>query len=171
MRPASRRVRGNLTVCHRVSRSACNASMVAWGRRPGSRQALRPRQRQQQAASSGRCRAGCSRARWAGRGSYRGHGAGGSAPPRLWPRAQPAPHHGVGKRHARQGGALRQLQPQVPLSVGWASTLGRAVAIFSTAIRARASLTGFLPLPMKASMAWVMASMAVAAVMGSGSPR
>jgi hypothetical protein len=44
------------------------------------------------------------------------------------------------------------------------------MAIFSTAIRARASLTGFLPLPMKASMAWVMASMAVAAVMGSGSP-
>ncbi len=47
---------------------------------------------------------------------------------------------------------------------------GRALAIFSTAIRASASLTGFLAVPIKASMAWVMASMAVAAVILRGSP-
>ena len=43
VRPASTAGCGATTVCHRVSRSARNASMVAWGLpRPGSRQSVRP---------------------------------------------------------------------------------------------------------------------------------
>ncbi|MNQ63100.1 hypothetical protein D3C85_774690 [compost metagenome] len=89
--------------------------------------------------------------------------------PRLWPRACTSPtmelENAMPARVEPSASCSRRA-----LSSGASSTLGRASAIFSTAIRARASLTGFLPLPMKASMAWVMASMAVAAVMGSGSP-
>ena len=140
--PASRRVRGSFTACHRVSRSACNASMAAWPvRRRGCGKALGPHQRQQQAGQLGIDALGCSRARWAGRGSCTGRGAGGSGLPGCGRGRAPVPPWSW-RRPCPPGWNLPPAAAAAACPAG-CSVPGAGRWRSSTAIRARASLTGF----------------------------